>query len=361
MIRNIPKALLLMTLLFSASCNKKPTTLFETKEVDYLNDTKNNLKGELLNISPMGLDNIIVYDSLLLATVQNPDGQLKVYSLATDREIASLCRQGRASNEMMNVIDLYGQRYVRNGHLIVPIIDNFQIIKEIDVTESLAQQKTVVLSSMSSQHVAFGSTVLLNKDPKQRFQITDANYDQKIREKLKPMKYEIVDQDSSIKEIKLFKNMMTSEEEVYDALNAYMNFATIHPSKNYVIQLFCWMDYILFLDVDNKKYFAIHQKGTRTFTDNARHIGDDEISKFGDVAFYDKGFFVLYNDGNNPFKEDGNKCPDILQFDLNGNYVQGFHLENTIHRIEYDQKEKRIIGAYLTEELLYSYDLSKYM
>lgn len=359
--RIILGALLLITLLLAISCNENESVLFETKEVDYLNDVKKSLKGELLKISPMGLDDIIVCDSLLLATVQDPQGQFKVYSLKTGKEIASLCSQGRAANEFLNAITLCKQRYIRDGHLIVPLVDNYDIIKEVDVTQSIEQKKTVVVSSTSAIHVANGSSVILNKNPKQRFEITDAGYDEKESDKLTPMKYEITDQDSSLVTINMFKNMMEAEEENYDVLNAYMNWATMHPSKNYVVQLFRWMDYILFFDIDNKDYFAIHQTGTPSFADKAKHINHEDKPRFGDVAFYDDGFFVLYEAGSNHYNDKGTQCPNLLQFDLKGNYIQGFNLEQTIHRIEYDKERKRIIGAYITEELLYSFDLSEYI
>ena len=144
------------------SCNK-PYYNYETKEIDYVNKLDGTINGEKMDIEALGLKNFIVYDSLLLSITSNPAGQLSVYSLNSGKKIANLCIEGRARNEFIDANDITDLVYMNeNGHLIVPIIDNYITIKEVDVTESIEKQRTVVISQNRCLDMYLGSFVLLD-------------------------------------------------------------------------------------------------------------------------------------------------------------------------------------------------------
>ena len=351
-----------VVVLLFCSCNK-PFYNYETKEVDFINHIDSQIKGANLDIAPLGLNNIIIFDSLLIIPTNNPTGQLKVYSLNTKKRIANLCKEGRAMNEFLQLSDITDQIYKnKEGHIILPLIDNLTSIKEVDVTESINKQQTIVVSKNNCRDMFLGSFVLLNNNPKHRFEITDAVRDKIRKDVCIPIEYNIISPDSNITTLNVFPKQMKAEEDVNDIINAYWSVIFKHPSRNLVIQPFNNMDYILFFDFDKGQYFAVHQIGATSFSDKAPHFSRNSphTSHFGDVAFFDNGFFILYYAGGKAIYDDDKKCPDLLLFDLEGNYLHGFHMENFINRIEYDEHNKMLIGADVTKEKLYSFDFKNY-
>jgi hypothetical protein len=345
------------------SCNK-PYYNFETKELDYVNKIDGKIKGEKMDIEALGLKNYIVCDSLLLAITSNPNGQLSVFSLNSGKKIANLCVEGRARNEFIYPNDITDQVYKNEkGHIIAPIIDNFINIKEVDVTESIERQQTVVISQNSCRNMYFGSFVLLDNNPKHRFEVVDPYQHETKENKLVPIEYKVISPDSSTTSINVFPKQMEYETSIVDVINAYWSVLFKHPSRNFVIQPLMNMDYILFFDFDNGHNFAIHQIGTTSFSDKAPDLSkyDYYPMRFGDVAFYDDGFFILYYASDNPQNSKELQYPDVLRFDFEGNFIQGLRMETPIGRIEFDKSRNRLIGVDMADETLYSFDLSEYI
>jgi cellulose biosynthesis protein BcsQ len=92
----------------------------------------------------MGLDEVIASDSFLILLSANPAGYVSVLDINIYNTVAYLCRKGRARNEFMNSVTATKQIYYRNNELILPIVDNMQILKEVNITESVNRGKTVL-------------------------------------------------------------------------------------------------------------------------------------------------------------------------------------------------------------------------
>lgn len=91
------------------------------------------LAGDKIVIDEMGIDEVIASDSFLIILSGNPSGYVSVLDINTHKTIAHLCREGRARNEFRNSVTATKQIYYRNNELILPIVDNTQFVKEVNI------------------------------------------------------------------------------------------------------------------------------------------------------------------------------------------------------------------------------------
>lgn len=349
-----------LMLLLCYSCSDKSHFAFETKEIDFVNKTDSVIEGTQLDIEVMGLNDIMIIDSLLMFTTSNPKGQLLVYNLNTLAPIANLCLQGRASNEFFNPWFVAKQVYYNDDNdIIVPLIDNKSFIKEVDVTKSISNNKTIVLSRDNCMSVINGCFALIDNNVNKRFEMLKAQYDDVLDNVCYPPKYYFKENNIITEELSVFPQIMRYQD-CFDVHAKYQGVFSKHPSKNIIIQPLQKMDYILFFDLDNEDFFAIHQKGTESFDDFVEHINPrDSIIHFGNVACSEKFFMIFYLAGEysvNATDYEHTKA-ELLFFDWQGNYLTGVKMGVPIHRIAYDQKHHILYGADIDEGKLYSFDI----
>jgi hypothetical protein len=130
-----------------------------------------------------------------------------------------------------------------------------------------------------------------------------------------------------------------------------------HPHRNFLVHSFLNMDYLLFMDFDADKYFAIHQRGSITFNDTYIHSKSKMTPHFTDAAKSSEYLMFLYRQGEYTQKTTAdNFYPELLIFDWDGNYITGFKMDRKLNRIEYDEINKVLYGRNIEEEL-YAYDM----
>ena len=138
-------ALLLAITLIQSSCSDKSHYAFPIKEIDFVNKTSGVLEGKPLNLDILGPREILICDTLLLVTTENPAGQLKVYSLNSFEELANLCTKGRAQNEFIEPYLISRNYGLKDGHITLWLTDNITTMKKVDITESIKKRSTVIL------------------------------------------------------------------------------------------------------------------------------------------------------------------------------------------------------------------------
>lgn len=340
---------------FITSCNK-PKSKFnvKTRELSFRNKTKDVIRGKAILDVP-GVSDIIFIDSLFLFATKDPAGQLKVYSANTCRLLGSFCMEGRARNEFLRGRLLTKQVYHNGeGHVILPFSDAPYIVKEVDVTESLLQGHTVVLSVMDNE----GYTIFLDNDINKKFVFISNKFEYDDEKNDVPSIYALKDTLGNARTFKIFNSMVDNISEKYFT-TPYKGSIYKHPDRNLVVQTFSYMEYLMFFDFDNDTIFAIHEKSALSFDgvyDNSVHR--DKDLAFTDASATDNYLLVLYWRGdyylNVPNREGPN---ELLVFDWDGNYINGFKMDRQILRIEYDEK-RHILYAIDEGETLYKYNMT---
>ena len=337
--------------LFAMSCNNKSKILIEDREVDFLNKTGDVIEGKLVKSDILGFDNIIIFDTLFMVTTWNPEGQLQVFSLNSLEHLGSFCKQGRARNEMLDASAVTEQAYYKNGHLILVMFDSPNTLKEVDITASLQSGNTEIISSQECLSTHDGELILLGNEYEYRYEYVRNIFG--INEVTGvPSRYTVY-KDGEKRELNFFGTLMDSESSAKEL--PYMGSLNKNPQRNIVVQSFQRMDYLLFMDFDADKYFAVHQKGSITFNDTFVYNNSPRPLHFTDGASSSEYLMILYRQGEYTQKTtDG--YPELLVFDWDGNYITGFKIDRTTYMIEYDEINKVLYGIN-DDENLYAYDM----
>ncbi|HZK03155.1 MAG TPA: hypothetical protein VFC94_01980 [Bacteroidaceae bacterium] len=345
-----------LALLLTISCNSDPNILVDVHEVDFLNKTGDIIEGKLVKSEILGATNIVVFDTLIMITTKNPEGQLQVFSSNTLEHLGSFCKRGRARNEMLQTMSVTEQAYYRNGHLILALIDPPRTFKEVDITASLQSGNTKIISSQECLSMRDGEFMLLGNDYNYRYEYEENAFNNEDITGI-PTRYTVY-KDGVKRELKFFNTLMDIESEDDKSL-PYLGSLYKHPQRNFVVQSFQRMNYLLYMDFDVDKYFAIHQIGSTTFNDTFLDNNPIMQLHFTDGASSSQYLMFLYRQGEYTKKTTAGDCyPELLVFDWEGKYITGFKMDRTINRIEYDEIHKVLYGMNSDEEL-YAYDMAK--
>lgn len=355
--------LFILSVMLTVACNKGPNLILPVTEVDYLNKSEKMLEGTLVHQDILGAERIIVFDTLLMITRNNPGSQLLVYSTNTLDSLSSLCSKGRARNEFLRLYSTTEQVYYdENNHVVVPFVDLSQMVKEVDITESLNQRHTVIKKTDEIMSFVDGITVFVNNDLSNRFIYEHDIYDgEKDIEDITrvPVRFSLQKDGGKQKPIKVFRRLV----EVFNPDYTFMPFdgsLKKSPNNRNVMFYECqYMDYLFFFDLDNGNNHVIHQKGSKTFDDFYDDPGDDFLYFLGYAGSSDY-LFTLYYHGDYTLKEKDimNRCPELMVFDWEGNFIKSFKMDREVFGMGYDEIHKKLFCINTSEDL-YVYDLSK--
>lgn len=357
MIKYLTNTLLIVITLYMVSCvNKDSNIQIEVREVDFLNKTGDVLHGNLVG-EFMGMTSFQVCDTFMLVGTTDPNGMLKVYNLNNMNFVGEYIKKGRARNEMLKLL-IY-QTDQRDGHATLWLYDFVKQNKiECDVTECVKQGKTVFGRSVEDISEK-SQTLILDNNPDNLFKWQShfyVNEKGKIKCKKTPCSYTLI-KDGNKRDYPFFQSVMKVEKASQTEL-PYDGSFDKHPKRNLLVQRFTYMDYLLFMDIDNDHYFAVHQEGSLTYGDSFK---ESALSvRFLSGTFSDKYYMVLYINGDYSKVDEENEMPipELLVFDYDGNYVAGFKMDRAVSRVRYDMNHD-IIYAITTDEKVYAYNMEK--
>lgn len=342
-----------LTSLMFFSCKNDSNILVNVHEVDFLNKTGGVIEGKKV-MSVLGAKGLVVYDTLIMVTTNNPEGQLQVYRCGDLKYLGSFCKQGRARNELLKASTVTEQAYYKDNHLIQIVYDVPTTMCEVDVTASIQSGHTVVISSRECLSTRGNEIMLLGDDYNNRLEFELNKYGVEEITGV-PSRYTLY-KNGKKKNLRFFKKIMKVEDEEQREL-PYQGSLYKHPLKNLIVQSFANMDYLLYMNFEADSCFAVHQKGSLTFTD--RYVDEMPMPlHFSDGATSNNYIMFLYRQGYYTQKTTaGEWFPEVLIFDWNGNYISGFKTDRFIHYIEYDEINHALYGINNDDEI-YVYDLS---
>lgn len=351
-------SLIIITALIA--CNNGPTITLEVKDYDITEGAHKSIKSEPVDFSTeiFGVDDIFMCDSLLIFQTTDPSGFLKIYNVNNHKKY-NLCTKGRSSNEFMSASTLSGQYYKLNSDLIIPVNDGMNNMKEINLTESIRKGRTTIVSiSESMETFNNGMNVILDSNKNKRFCFDNAQRNEIYNDEIDLPNYYITNNGRKTKKIKVFRNKLNLEREI-DAISYHFGCLYKHPSKNIIIQAFQHINYIIYFDVDNNHYYAIHGSGTISFDDYIKHESKMDFC-FVDACCNSPDFFiVLLNSQKTPLGQTQNSR--LLFFDWSGNYIGCAETDVKINRIALDSTNRVLYGLRIASETIVSFDLNDFI
>ncbi|MBR5935448.1 MAG: hypothetical protein IKZ89_04785 [Bacteroidaceae bacterium] len=342
-----------------SSCLKnKSIFLHEVKEFSF-NESDCTLTGIPTGLEYEGdIAESLLIDSLLICQVEEPEGYLNVYRLKDFSLKATLCPLGRARNEFSTPFLLLSQYYKKNGDTYILVVDKASYIKEINLTQSLAQGSTIVTDMSDAPSIYEDKTVLyVNNNIRQLFM---SEPKEQFSDDELALEYKIVDKaNNDIIKIDLFSKPMNKDEE---GVSNFSHGPIIkQPNRNMFGQPCSLMDYIIFFDIDNDKVFAAHRTGKPTFDDWAP---DGRTLVFSRFAYATNNYLFAEYLKNN---EAGRREKYLLVFDWSGNFKAGAKISPSVLSFVYDEKQNALYGwnrsnqDKVSSDVLYKFDLNGFL
>ena len=352
------------------SCKKH--FAYEVKEIDFVNKSDTLIDGNLVDISlPLGLQDFAMCDSMFLFLTEDVSAQLLVYSAKDGRLLGRFCGKGRAKYEIIGPTMISKQVFKdSNGSILLPLREQRAAIKMVNITESLKRNRTVVQDVRECNSIYY---ILLDNDLNNTLEYIQAKYNDYYKDITEPPYFEIKrNGDEEGKRINVYPKVMNFEQ-MSDANNFYHGTMYKHPSRNMVVQPFVSMDYILFMDIDNNRYFAVHQMGSLSFDDNISAlytVGEEDLKLMHEgreLPYYfvetfctESYVMTLYRAGDYclSFDDEDKACPELIIFDWNGNFIRSVKLAKPVHEFSFDSNTNIMYGVDMAEDVMYRFDLS---
>lgn len=334
--------------LFAVSCQSDVYYKYDVENID-MNRSEDTVKVSAdFYCEVPGANDVYIYDTLLMFTTNDPDGMLKVYSLNSNKQIASLCFKGRANNEFVDIpYNTSSQFYMRDGDLIMPLVE-YNLLKELNISESLKRNYTVIDSTYRCLTIDEGYFLLLDNDINKRFEFHKGVVTDYENYKCDIPRFYITKSDNS-KEIPVYSRLMDYPEERY-ASTFYSGVVYKKEDRNLIVQPLHSLGYILLFDLDNKKYHAVHDISSLAFEDE---VPSNHKYFITDIALTPDFFIALY------FPQGDTSNQRLLFFDWDCHLLKGISYDISVNAIAYDSINKRIIGLDRTNGMVYSYDISE--
>jgi len=357
-------ALFLCVVAFSVeSCSKKPCYRHEVSEIDIDSVPCEVLTGVLLPLNMEDVDVFYCIDSLLLihrtAFFVYP---YEVYNKRTFDSITSFGRKGRARNEFLaNPVNYTKQLFIRNGEVIIPLMDG-SICKEVNFYKTIETRFPVIEGTREGVHYYSGSAVLYGEDYKKTFSYIDGRSDDMYNDLVVLPHFLDRDENGKNKEISVYSRYPDNPADVEEIHSFYSGLLFKKPDDNIVAQPLNRMSYVLYYDLDKRKYHAIHVRGAKTFEDGIPSNEEElMIRSFLDEGIATKDYlFVVYygNDMLKMMEIDPDYKGRILVLDWNGNLIKTYLLHDWVNKFAFDISNNVLYGANPITGELYSFDLN---
>lgn len=339
------------------SCKQKPHFAYCIKEFELEDDTITiNGKPLDLKVSDDNLTTVLV-DSFLVIQEECVDGFLGVYNINNLTRKATLCPKGRAKNEFSNPFYLLSQAYIKDSCIFLTAVDKDCYAKEINLTQSMQRGITIV-SAVSDCPSYNDNHVFLFIDNDVNKQFVNIYGEETMEPKHRNAEYSIINtKEKKKRALNVFPRPMDSDEE---SITNYAGGAMYkHPNKNLFVQECCFMDYLLFFDIDADTAFAVHVSGTPTFDDYAP---DGRTITFSNGSTVTSNYvFAIHRTDKIDINGKKTRERRLLVFDWNGNLIANAIMNPGANQIVYDEKMKTLYGFDFSvgERILHKYDISK--
>lgn len=352
--------LYLMFFWFLLSCgNNRKFYNYDIEEANIDSVPSIDIYGELLPINIYGTNSLFIADSLLM--IDKQDGSryyFEVYNVITYDSISSFGLRGRAKYEFLDMPVVATKQYYYNnkGDIIVPVIDA-NLIKELNLSQSVKRNHTVIERMSPCYTEVEGSTVLMNNDPDQQLVYYYAHEDGFHKEKEKLPLAMVLKEQKTAKRIKCFGKLMKNKTDTQKLEHYYWGKLVIQPNSDKAALPLYLMNYILFFNPSDNEYHAVHIKNMPTFEDGI--TSEVSLSCFLSADATEEYIYAYYS---GDFDIEAVSNPEykgrILQFDWSGQLIRSYLIHDAVLTdISYNAMTNTFYGMNIYSGDLYSFHL----
>lgn len=349
----------IITVMF-LSCKEDRALLMPTKELALEMVCPDTIQGMSIGSFP-GVQFIYSHDSLLFLESTNPECQLQVLSCSTHASLANLCTKGRAKNEFIRATSYCNQFYEQNGHTMLIVCDEGNVMKSVDITESL-RQKTTVVSNQFNPVVRSGRGFSIYLPGKEKFfNHYQLSYDNPADEIYFPPRFTLTDMDGSNEyEYPVFGRLMTLPPHSSYPYFIYQGCMRIKPDESKVAFAHFSMPYLFLFDMKGNKHVALHNSEKMTFEDDYPNDDPTNIDAcIPDMCVTEDYILALCANGKqNGYYSKGLK-PMVRILNWDGDCLKSFTLGQVVSSIAFDEQSKQLFALDRKSEEIFVYDINR--
>lgn len=311
------------------------------KQFDPLKNVE-KIKPDTMFVAEMGTIDFSVIDGKFIYEMGQRDTLWYVYE--GDQFLGAFGQAGRGNEEFLNCI-YCGQIY-RNGDTLGMWINDMmqQEMKLVDITESLKQNKTVIMKKIRSMALSLNSFILNDSSvlAQQYFQhkaVDLVRYNPK---------------NGHRKSVSMYVPMKL------DPFTVYLNHMKIRPAGDKIVSAMCYLDQINILSLkDSGRIAATAGKISENSIDAIEYSWKEEPE-----TYYYKGLdvtddyiFALYL--NQPYDDFPDKPQAVYLhvLDWEGNLLKCFQVDEYLTRISLDAENMQLYGFSIIGEKVFRYNL----
>lgn len=338
-----------------ASCGKRPIYKYEIREVCIDSVPSRGIYGTELSIDLIGTNGLYIVDSLLIADIQNGSKPyfFEIYNLNTESLVTGIGMLGRAKYEFASTPVISTKQYYNvEDDIIIPVNDA-GIIKELNLTQSLLKNSSVVNNVYQGFGDRDASTVMIGEDYNMQFAYRYAKIDNYgSTSGILPSVCRI--KDGEIIYSKDCFNRFMKDHRINKEQAEYYYWGKLlkKPDSDIVVLPMFLMNYMLFFNLETDDFYAIHIDGYPTFQDGIN--GELATRCFLSATATSEYIYAYYNNKDEDYL-DYTVC--ILKFDWEGNLIETYPIHDAvITDIAYSETNKKLYGLNVYSGDLYSFD-----
>lgn len=331
-----------VSFLFCVSCTYSPNFYSDSVKQIVSSLEETTLKSDTTFQAEMGTINFFVIDDKFIYTVGGRDTLFYVYD--KDQCIGAFGKNGRGPDEFMNTI-YCGQKYQKGDTIGMWINDMMQQeMKLVDITESIKENKTVLIKKIETLDLGINSFVLndsaiLQQQYSQYKNVNLVHYNPITKRRRTNSFYASVELDPFV---------------------VYLNAVQIHPKGDRVVAATCHLNQINIFSLTDSTRIAMtvgEPAQNRLDVIKANWKGRPTTLFYNALEATDKYIFALYM--NQPREEFSRKLqPVTIQvWDWEGNLHKCFKVEEYLTRISVDAVNNYLYGFSIIGEKVFRYDL----
>ncbi len=352
-------AIKLLLLIFTVSCtNDKYYKVDEVRTFSVGANVADVLEPINVDVGLIGVKDIAAIDSLLIALTYDKNGLISIINTNTDSLLLTICTEGRGPNEYMSPVLSKHFAINESGDIILNIRDNLIRNRPLNITQSILSGRAICEEDIT-EDLDKQTTFYIDKTS--RFTKT----------KLRPtLNFEILTpeytyiKDQKRVEFKIYPELIANASEPLTAAYPYLgDFIMITPDATKVVDFSYFLDNFTLFNLTEAKTFSVQEGESRKLSD-FRNLSRDAMmpivkANYIDAHLTDEYIIALY-DGRSYYNienSEGVYEPIIRIFNMRGDYIKEYKVEDSLLRICYCEKNGGYIYGLDSEDRLIKYKI----
>lgn len=340
--------IIILCILFLLSCGNKNNYLFCDNNTLIENvDNSKHLYADIFAENCFSIERLILSNNYVIQKNYSSSYCFDAYDKNSKNHLLSFGSNGRAMNEFSSP---YFNKQTTDNGLWIKDVGNFTL-KHIDIIKTLQERVCVIDEIIPTQKKLELSTYFTLNDSLLMFYTNVQDWhstelDRFLLELYRKKPFEL------LKTIDLYGKIDRTKE-----INQHGTIAMSPDKKNVVIA----MNYvnqlnILNLETDERKSVSLYTKPDieQNFNQNG-----PTVLYYLDVCLSNENIYCLYVNQNFSNYQKQNQPVEIHKFDIKGNFIQVFTIDEHLSGIDIDESANKLYGFSDVKEIIYRYDLSK--